>query len=494
MLKVMFIDDEPLIRDGMALLIDWEDYGYQVVGSADNGKNGLEKLRLLRPDLVFVDIRMPGLSGIEMIKQAKAEGLHSKYIILSGYSDFAYAQQAIRLGMESYLLKPVDEEELIPLIQQVRQKCLDETQEKYYLSNYKLMQEKQQWQNLLNGTIQDEAWIGQFCQQRFHLVSVIHLSELGKAEVETAFDHYPVFERVWLDSCLYLILEESAYDSFNKQFLERQRLVSRRRFQCQAVAIPMTIRELPQAVRKLNKLQELHFSYDGCVILTEEQLICEGAELSEDWIRSLCNALTFGEEQQIDALFIQLKRYYQTNQLDKQHIITETIERIKDVYLMLAHEHQTISVLSNQVMTDMICQADTLEILLEAIKTQLKRDTASINAFISSGDNIVQKIIEFVERYYYKDLNLKAVAELFNYNNTYLGKKFKKTTNQYFHHYLDQVRIEKAKTFLAEENRKVYEVAEKVGYSSNDYFYKKFKKYVGISPKEYQKSKRKQYI
>src|SRR5699024_2665785 len=108
MLKVLFVDDEPLIREGMASVIDWEKYGYQVIGFAENGKIGLEKIRANHPDLVFVDIQMPGLNGIEMVSQAKKEGISSKFVVLSGYSEFSYAQQSIRLGMESYFLKPVD--------------------------------------------------------------------------------------------------------------------------------------------------------------------------------------------------------------------------------------------------------------------------------------------------------------------------------------------------------------------------------------------------
>src|SRR5699024_8827806 len=128
MLKVLFVDDEPLIREGMASVIDWEEYGYQVIGSAENGKVGLQKIRSHHPDLVFVEMQLPGMSGIEIVSQAKKEGLSSKFVVLSGYSEFSYAQQSIRLGIESYLLKPVDEEELIPLVEKIRSNLLAENQ------------------------------------------------------------------------------------------------------------------------------------------------------------------------------------------------------------------------------------------------------------------------------------------------------------------------------------------------------------------------------
>lgn len=117
MLKVLFVDDEPLIREGLCSIIDWKSYGYRIVGTAKNGREGLELIRQQNPDLVFVDIKMPGISGINMVARAKAFGNTAKYVVLSGYSDFTFAQESIRLGVESYLLKPVDENELIPLIQ-----------------------------------------------------------------------------------------------------------------------------------------------------------------------------------------------------------------------------------------------------------------------------------------------------------------------------------------------------------------------------------------
>ncbi len=100
---------------------------------------------------------------------------------------------------------------------------------------------------------------------------------------------------------------------------------------------------------------------------------------------------------------------------------------------------------------------------------------------------MMEKVTAYVKQYYFEDLNLKVLAHLFNYNRSYLGKKFKKYTGVYFHTYLDQVRIEKAKTLLVEKNLKVYEVSNEVGYCNMDYFYKKFKNHTGLSPKEFQK-------
>ena len=103
-------------------------------------------------------------------------------------------------------------------------------------------------------------------------------------------------------------------------------------------------------------------------------------------------------------------------------------------------------------------------------------------------DYQIKKLIDFTHRNYHENLKLEALAELFNYNSAYLGKLFKNYTGQYFNTYLDQVRMENAKTYLT-QGLKVYRVAERVGYSNVDYFHHKFKKYVGMSPSKFRKSR-----
>jgi len=119
MYKVMIVDDEPNIRNGLRYLIDWVKYDFTICSVAKNGKDALEKMKLNYPDLIITDIKMPGLNGLGLIKYIR-QSLHDKnmsFIILSGYDDFDYAKEAIKYNVSSYLLKPVDEEELINILQ-----------------------------------------------------------------------------------------------------------------------------------------------------------------------------------------------------------------------------------------------------------------------------------------------------------------------------------------------------------------------------------------
>ncbi|MDG0810670.1 response regulator transcription factor [Cohnella rhizosphaerae] len=114
MRKVILVDDEMFARKGLAGLIPWEQYGYEVVGEAEDGEEALALIGRLSPDVVVTDIRMPVLDGLGMIREAQERGYRgTHFIIISGFGDFKYAQQAVRFGVQDYLLKPIDEYELI---------------------------------------------------------------------------------------------------------------------------------------------------------------------------------------------------------------------------------------------------------------------------------------------------------------------------------------------------------------------------------------------
>ena len=130
-MKVLLVDDEPFITQGLKLLIDWEKEGYEIAGCLENGKEALEYLEENEADLVLTDIRMPELTGLELLEQVRQRNLSDAYfIIMSGYDDFGYAQQAIRMGCMDYLLKPVDGGELIELLHKVSEDKKEKDQEK----------------------------------------------------------------------------------------------------------------------------------------------------------------------------------------------------------------------------------------------------------------------------------------------------------------------------------------------------------------------------
>lgn len=120
MYKLLIVDDEEIEREGMANFIEWAKFDIDMVGTACNGEEGIQKIKELKPDIVMTDIKMPIMSGIEMICLAKKEQLKAEFIVLSGFGDYEFTSQAMREGVRHYLLKPCDEEQIEEVIDKVK--------------------------------------------------------------------------------------------------------------------------------------------------------------------------------------------------------------------------------------------------------------------------------------------------------------------------------------------------------------------------------------
>lgn len=119
-LTVLLADDEQTIREGFKNLFNWEKHGCSLLGEARDGREALEKIEALDPDIVLIDISMPVMSGLEVIARAKKLGLKTEFVIVSGYDDFSFCQEALRLHVEAYLLKPVNFDELDELVEKLK--------------------------------------------------------------------------------------------------------------------------------------------------------------------------------------------------------------------------------------------------------------------------------------------------------------------------------------------------------------------------------------
>lgn len=136
-MKLLIADDELDVREGIRCLLDWSELGFYICGEGKNGQDTLEQILKLNPDIVLLDIRMPRLSGLEVVRQAKEAGFQGKFIILSGYSDFSYAQEAIRFGVVSYLTKPIDEIELEKAVLSAKAEIQNEQNKQKKLMQYR---------------------------------------------------------------------------------------------------------------------------------------------------------------------------------------------------------------------------------------------------------------------------------------------------------------------------------------------------------------------
>ena len=153
-MESLFIaDDEFSIREGLKYIIDWEALGFQLCGEASNGEDALTRILALQPSLVLLDVKMPKMHGTEVIRRAREAGFEGKCIILSGYSDFKYAQEAIKSGVNFYLTKPIDEDELLEAVSEIRTLLEEEKQHSSNLTQLKQKAKHVILQELLTDTL-----------------------------------------------------------------------------------------------------------------------------------------------------------------------------------------------------------------------------------------------------------------------------------------------------------------------------------------------------
>lgn len=470
MLKLLIVDDEPHVREGLADLIDWGQIGLEVCGIGVNGKDGVEKIRALQPDICLIDIRMPGLTGIEAIRQVKEEGLDCQFIILSGYSDFKYAKEAIALEVHDYLLKPVDEDELLETAKRICGKL----QSKVQYEKYKGME---QLRKILQGD--------SFDLEKGYYDARYQLAAFGKSSDDSALlEKLERLEKAQLlrDERLLIFLNEEAKTVSQKL----NPLIAKYQVPMALSDQSLNAHQVKRAYEEVEKLLERSFFFKEPSLMTAETLKTSksGSPLNMD---ELFRSIELGNRFNKEQLLRELTHYYQHTSSPVDQVKGELANLQLQLLEKFQNQYPNLKFPKKETLMNTIYRHDNLHVILSGFAKEWDRISAEIEDYSGLEDQLVKKIQHYIERYYYESLSLQLVGELFNYNPTYLGKKFKEETGESFPKYVDRVRIENAKQLLTREKLKVYEVSDRVGYCNIDYFYRKFKHHVGKSPKEFQK-------
>ena len=505
MFRVLIIDDEPIVREGLKSVIEWEELGFTVCGDGADGNDGLNKILQLKPDLTMIDIKMPGLYGIQVIEQAQEQGYKGKFIILTGYSDFKDAQSAVRLGIHSFLLKPIDENELVESLIKLKKNISAEYEARIYLN-----------QNLK--TVKESIITDILCSKGEHLhkddymrlygldmnyqvyqvaiIKSVRGDDYRQEVIKTFFSCEKDIDPVTIGEIVVLVLKGNSKLRLN----EMLNLLPK------TVLINDDIQIFTGVGRAVIDLKDIPISYQDAKKVINRRFIYQEKENIIYWddIKAYINEN--GEKKSID-LFPYLDKIYtciEISDIEKLDAVLTELElncrqidiqpeRITAIFLniflklkvsIVASYHDIKSTLPDdkEIMNSIYSEST-----LHGIINYFKAEFANVSKNISnlSSENVIKRLLTYIQKNYYKDLKLEKLAEIFGYNSAYLGKIFKCGAGEAFNTYLDKVRIENAKTLLMDNNLKVYEISKQVGYKNIDYFYLKFKAYVGMSPKEY---------
>ena len=504
-------DDEIAIRNGLKCIIDWEALGFSLCGEAGNGEDALRDISRLSPDLVLMDIRMPRMTGLDTVRALRADGFHGHIIILSGYSDFKYAQEAIRNGVDFYLTKPIDEDELYDAIVHVKEDLEAATDNSDDMERYKekarnvilhdlvtghassadikekdIMLDADVYQiviyenfsvgltdlpynfaELLKVTNQGQHFFEHFEEDRKDVILLKGAFALER--FQNFLDHYestPPQKGSPMDS-LFLAYGRPVNDimSINESYLDAVTLLSRRFF-CMQGQHTLGYEELPN-------VEAIHME------LSDEKMT-EFCTLLTDFLQTYNRKKVAETLRQLEEYLYQVRDDIDDVKLFLSDLYLQVKEKMNHIYNTM-----NIPFPTNTAILDFINKKYYLYEIILFLSEQSEMIMNAIGN--SSRDSVLDDILYYIDHNYQTNIKLESIAPLFGYNSAYLGKIFNKTVGESFNSYVDHMRIEHSKELLLQNKLKVYEIAEQVGYKNVDYFHKKFKKYVGESPAEFRK-------
>ncbi len=510
--KVLIADDQRIIREGMANMIDWRAFGYEVCGFASNGIQALEMLRNGDYDLLITDIRMPEMDGIELARRGRELKHRPEVFIISGYREFEYAQAAIEYGVRVYLLKPLSAEKLTEalLILRADLEAAAKRRSREFervLLNMLSMPQNDAWQ------IRQLRSAGISLEHSFYNISVICLTEYENSfnvmfgDGEDGESLKELTER-FLNRYVVSYIAQAQENRLVVLFclddgdISRVKLILAELFAYLSGFMPLragaavgNIAGAPAGIfASYRSAQRIIAS--GHLLQKENSVIADEQELLASADRSggvipdcsmlvncVCELRTTDIERSIDDFLGQCAGMGAS--LSTAHIAA--VQPVLRLTEYLSEHGGDVSALTDgENWFESIFHAVTLDELKRCLTGFCELCVCRIETTErSDGSFNIDAVIRYIDKNCEQDINIKTLAGMFFVSPAYLGKLFTRRMGQNLNAYLNECRIKRAKQLLRGSNRKIYDVCTMVGYSSLKYFYKIFKSVTGMTPSEY---------
>lgn len=526
-LKVLIADDEIHICQLVQHLVDWEALDLKIVATVHNGVAALEHIIREAPDIIISDIRMPGFSGIELMKKTRAQGMRSRFILISGYQEFELAKSAIAYGVTDYLVKPIKKDELLNALIKARVE-LGESELRYE-SSKKESDEGERKQQFLNaiasgkrkleqidkdalfracgldmhGECMVYAWqficASDYAHETFHLIAdkaVAYLQEHA-ASLFPKFMAYEYADRV----CLIGAMDDGynhpstmrVYEHFSPRFalLEGWTCVLGTSSWQDAVSLASASQDAVQAA-------------SSCIFYPDLKVF-SAEETAHRTITDFHAVINYEHRdellacvQLLDAPKFTVRLRHVFELFAQTHALSAIAVSRFAIWVCTASNHtllafgvetekSTIKYWNRTALEQELQHAASLADMEARILFLICDAIEEVHLAVEAAENRPIRVVkEAVAARYMENLNLNSLAEEVQLNPVYLSSLFKKETGINFKEYLTRVRIDMAKKMLRGGENMVY-VAEKVGYHDAKYFSKTFTKLVGVTPSQYKK-------
>ncbi|WP_214627657.1 response regulator [Paenibacillus agaridevorans] len=524
MLRLMIADDENLFREALRKSISWEELGYEICCEAENGDDALRKIHEFRPHVALVDINMPFLDGIGLAAEIKENNLNVCVIIITGYEEFTYARQAIEVGVDNYLLKPIDEEQLIKSLLTAKKKITRQMEElKMKIQVHKPLLKELLLHHLLQGTmlfsVEDSIKLKNSLAidpdtQPYRTIVMEIADSNGWSEEEKrlwAFAVSNVAREMLQKKCRFEICMDMQYicvvvqiralqSSFPidvahlcdtirsaiSKYLKLALTIGISNIHEGFGSLPRAYEEAVFALNNSHLTEELRVIQYGDIFVLDEQAI---GIYSVEQRQQLLMAARMNNYQEVAEIvrfiFSELKRMNASSEL----MMNKSVELVSTCFEFIqgtGHDIRSIYGEDNRFPAQLYERKP----LDQRERWVLELFRKAMHSGMESGDPGFSKTVEQALQYIDShlgdfDLNIMDIARHVYIGYGRLCELFKRETGSTINSYITEARICKAKKLIDEGCHSVAVVASRVGYSDANYFGKRFKKKYGIAPGKY---------
>ncbi|WBW96993.1 response regulator transcription factor [Oceanirhabdus sp. W0125-5] len=510
MVKVMIVDDEYIIREGMKRCINWDELGCIICGEAEDAEEGIEVAKDQKPDIIISDICMADRNGLDMCREIRKINPDCKILIISGYDELQYAKEAIKLNVEDYILKPVDEDELIELIKKMT-KEIRVKKDRVFIAREKILLD------MLRGKVRGKEIINELS----------NIYRINSKEVSICCIQNEFYQEA---------LEKSQFDSFYKQNEELKYLVdfhfkeeeyyyieSHENIFTLILDANMDESELIYKLELIQSKMKEKFNINLTVGCSDKKMIGDIRHAYRDGKQALKNRVYKGigtinfyhelrEENKVKwKSILNLENHFREALRTGNRKKVE--QNLEDIYMGIFREAYVGYEIINQLTKDLIStgykvlseknisnetafgegqdpfesfnELKTLKSMYDFMKGFSLKVVDAIKIQNSDLlDSGLDKALVFIKERYTENISLSDVAKYVFMSESYLSRKIKKTIGISFTEYVTKLRIEKSIELMKEGKYKIGEVANMVGYPDYRYFSRTFKKYTGKSPRD----------
>ncbi len=524
--KVILVDDEEEVREAIRKRIDWESIGFTVAGTAENGEEALELAEAEEPDVVMTDIQMPFMDGLTMLKKLKEKLPDLRSVIFSGYDDFEYAKEAIRLEAEEYILKPVDADELKAIFLRIKER-LDEQMEqrrnveqlsRYYEEIRPIMKEQ-----LIIGLLEGrelqfdleryqrdydlELESAFYCAGAFRITPTgdnkdrlnknLMAVSLKQIVTERFKDVLPVEAFVYLDTvCVLARLKSTAQHSIFINEMDKICKIAHKTLDADVCAGIGRVYGNAESIHK--SFIEAKDAFHHRIFVGENQAIfINDVEpsypiedyVSEKQIRHITRQIKIGTRESLDSeIYDFIDKLKRTNinlnqlQIFYAEFVVELL-RLCRGHGISAQDVGMSNINTNEELTQM-SSMDEFAARLSELSNTLREKIGSER--LDSTKKFAADAKQYIADHYSESkLSVDEICSHLGVGTSYFSSVFKKEMGKSFVTYLTEVRMNEAQRLLDTTDEKSYIIAGMVGYEEPNYFSYVFKKHFGVSPSKY---------